>query len=203
MIRIGLTGSVGMGKSETAKMFAAEGVPVFDADAEVHRLYDRGGEAVPLLASAFPGVIVDGKVDRDLLAQKVLDDPAELSRLEEIVHPLVERARAGARDDAQASGAAMIVFDIPLLYEKDRTADVDVIVVVSAPEDIQRKRVLERPGMTTAKFDSILDRQTPDEEKKRRADFVVLTDKGLEAAREQVKEIIDKLTADAGVIDST
>lgn len=203
MIRIGLTGSVGMGKSETAKMFAAEGIPVFDADAEVHRLYDSGGEAVPLLAGAFPGVVADGKVDRELLAKKVLSDPAELSRLEQIVHPLVERARARVLEDAQADGAAMIVFDIPLLFEKERTTDVDVIVVVSAPEDIQRERVLERPGMNEAKLDSILKRQTPDHEKRRRADFVVFTDKGLEAARDQVKEIIDRLKADATVAGGT
>lgn len=196
MIRIGLTGSVGMGKSETAKMFAAEGIPVFDADAEVHRLYDVGGAAVPVINSAFPGVVVDGKVDRQRLANRVLNEPDELSRLEAIVHPLVERARANALRKAEADGASMILFDIPLLFEKDRISEVDVIIVVSAPEAVQRQRVLERPGMTVEKLQSILSRQTPDEEKRQRADFVIETDKGLDAARGQVKQIIDKLNND-------
>ena len=184
-----------MGKSETAKMFAAEGIPVFDADAEVHRLYDKGGTAVPLIDDAFPGVVVDGKVDRDLLSAKVLGDAEELRRLEQIVHPLVERARAAMLRNAEENGAGMIVFDIPLLFEKGRTGEVDVIVVVSAPEDVQRQRVLARPAMTEEKLKSILARQTPDKEKRQRADYVINTDQGLEAAREKVREIIRELAA--------
>ena len=185
---LGLTGSLGMGKSTTARFFAEAGVPVHDADAVVHRLYE--GEAVAAIAAAFPGTTTNGKVDRAKLAVRVLDDPDALRRLEAIVHPLVRAAEARFLGDARARGAPVVLLDIPLLLETASDQRVDAIVVVSAPGDTQRQRVLERPGMTQEKFDALLARQLPDSEKRRQADFVVDTSHGFKAARAQVKEIL-------------
>jgi dephospho-CoA kinase len=193
MIVLGLTGSVGMGKSATAKMFAEEGVPVFDADAAVHRLYE--GEAAPLVEAAFPGSTVDGRVDRERLSAQVVGRPDALERLEAIVHPLVRKARQDFLDKARAGGAKIAVVDIPLLFETGSHNEVDRIVVVSAPHDVQKSRVLERPGMTEEKFAAIHARQVPDAEKRRRADFVVDTSQGFDAARENVRAILRELLA--------
>lgn len=190
---IGLTGSIGMGKSETAKMFARLGIPVYDADAAVHRLYEKGGAAVPEIARAFPECVTAGAVDRAALAREVTKNKDALGRLEGIVHPLVAREQSKFLDDAAEKGAAMAVLDIPLLYETGGEARMDAVVVVSAPSDVQRTRVLERPGMTAEKLDHILSRQMPDAEKRARAHFVVETDKGLDHAFEQVKKIVDAL----------
>jgi dephospho-CoA kinase len=189
MIVLGLTGSVGMGKSTTARFFAEAGAPVHDADAVVHRLYES--EAVPAIEAAFPGVTVDGKVDRVKLAAQVLGNPAALQRLEAIVHPLVHEAERRLIEDAQARGEKVTVLDIPLLFETSGDQRVDAVVVVSAPPEVQRARVLERPGMTLEKLESILARQMPDAEKRARADFVVDTSQGFDAARAQVRAILD------------
>jgi dephospho-CoA kinase len=188
MFILGLTGSLGMGKSTTAGFFAEAGVPVHDADAVVHRLYE--GEAAAAIEAAFPGTTVAGKVDRARLAAQVLDQPQALARLEAIVHPLVQAAEARFLAEARARGARAVVLDIPLLLETAGDARVDAVVVVSAPPDTQRRRVLERPGMTPDKLDALLARQMTDREKRRHADFVVDTSHGFEAAREQVKEIL-------------
>ena len=188
MFVLGLTGSLGMGKSATAKMFAEEGIPVHDADAVVHRLYE--GEAVPLIEAAFPGTTAGGKVDRDRLASHVLDDGAAIKRLESIVHPLVAAARDRFLAEAERKGAAVAVLDIPLLFETGGDTRCDAVVVVSAPPDVQRSRSFERPGMTEQKFAAILAKQLPDEEKRARADFVVDTSKGFDAARTQVRDIL-------------
>lgn len=190
MITVGLTGSIGMGKSTTAAMFAAEGVPVYDADAEVHALYARGGAAVEPLEQAFPGVVVDGAVDRTLLSQRVVGKPEELKRLEAIVHPLVGISRVGFFEQAAAAGADVVILDIPLLFETGGDKRMDAVVVVSAPADVQRQRVLARPGMDEAKLDAILARQTPDAEKRARAHFVIDTGQGLDRARDQVREVL-------------
>ena len=191
MLVIGLTGSVGMGKSATAKMFAEAGVPVHDADATVHRLY--AGEAVPAIEQAFPGVTSDGKVDRDRLAQRVINDSTALRRLETLVHPLVRRDEERFLADARAHGAHFALLDIPLLYETGGDKRVDVVVVVSAPFEIQRARVLSRPGITEDRFNSVLAKQLPDEEKRRRADFVVDTSLGFDSAKAQVHGILQSL----------
>jgi dephospho-CoA kinase len=189
MFILGLTGSLGMGKSTTARFFAEEGVPVHDADAVVHRLYD--GEAAAAIEAAFPGTTVGGKVDRDKLAARVLGDAAALKRLEAIVHPLVQEAERRLLAEAQARGEKVAVLDIPLLFETGGQDRVDAVVVVSAPPEVQRSRALERPGMTVDKLDAILAKQMPDHEKQRRADFVVDTSRGFEAARAQVRAILD------------
>lgn len=191
MFVLGLTGSLGMGKSTTAKMFAEEGVPVHDADAVVHALYE--GAAVAPIESAFPGTTSDGKVDRDKLGQRVLGDPAALGRLESIVHPLVAKARDRFLAEAERGGARVVLLDIPLLYETGGDRRCDAVVVVSAPAEVQRQRAFERPEMTEAKFQAILAKQMPDSEKRRRADFVVDTSRGFDAAREQVREILGKV----------
>ena len=188
MFVLGLTGSLGMGKSTTARFFAEAGVPVHDADAAVHRLYE--GEAVAAIEAAFPGTTGDGKVDRTRLAARVLGDAAALKRLEAIVHPLVRKAEQQLLEEARARGEPVAVLDIPLLFETGGARRVDAVVVVTAPPDVQRARVLERPGMTMEKLDSILAKQIPDEEKRRRADFVVDTSQGFEAARAQVRAIL-------------
>ena len=193
MLLVGLTGSIGMGKSETTKMFARLGVPVYDADAAVHAIYEKGGAAVEPLRAEFPDAIVDDAVDRARLSKLVLDDKDALKKLEGIVHPLVGQTQLHFLKDAQASGAKIAVLDIPLLYETGGETRVDAVVVVSAPADVQRARVLERPGMTTEKFEQILAKQVPDADKRARADFVVETDKGLEHAFEQVKRITEDL----------
>lgn len=190
---IGLTGSIGMGKSTTAAMFAAAGAPVHDADAQVHALYDVGGAAVPLIAETFPEAVVDGRVDRAALSRAVVGDPEALRRLERIVHPLMGEARAAFFDEARKAGKDLVVVDVPLLFETGGEQNVDVVVVVSAPAEVQRQRVLERPGMTAEKLDAILARQIPDAEKRRRADYVIDTGQGLEHARAQVNEVIADL----------
>jgi dephospho-CoA kinase len=193
MITVGLTGSIGMGKSTTAEMFAAQGAPVYDADAEVRRLYAAGGAAVPRVEDAFPGVAVDGAIDRGLLGARVLGDPQALARLNSIVWPLMGAARAAFFARASEQGAPIVVLDIPLLFETGGEKNVDVTVVASAPAEMQRARVLARPGMTVEKFEAILAAQMPDAEKRRRADFVVDTALGLEAARHQVAAILADL----------
>lgn len=190
MIVIGLTGSIGMGKSTTAAMFEAAGVPVYDADAEVHKLYAPGGAAVAPIEAAFAGVVREGMVDRAALSSRVLGDPSALKRLETIVHPLVGATRAGFFEAAKAKGADMVVLDIPLLFETGGERGVDAVVVVSAPADVQRERVMARAGMTEDKLDAILAKQTPDADKRARAHFVVDTGQGMDSARAQVAEII-------------
>ena len=188
MFILGLTGSLGMGKSTTARFFAEEGVPVHDADAVVHRLYE--GEAAAAIEAAFPGTTADGKVDREELAARVLGDRVALKRLEAIVHPLVQQAEQRLLAEAEARGEKVAVLDIPLLFETGGEERVDAVVVVSAPPEVQRSRALERPGMTVDKLDAILAKQMPDEEKRRRADFVVDTSRGFEAARTEVRAIL-------------
>jgi dephospho-CoA kinase len=188
MLILGLTGSVGMGKSVTARFFAEAGVPVHDADAAVHRLYE--GPAVPAIEAAFPGTTTDGKVDRTKLSARVLGDGAALKRLEAIVHPLVQESERQLLADAERRGEKVVVLDIPLLFETGGDRRVDAVVVVSAPLEVQRARVLARPGMTVEKFEAILAKQMPDSEKRRRADFVVDTSRGFEAAREQVRAVL-------------
>jgi dephospho-CoA kinase len=189
MFVLGLTGSLGMGKSTTARFFAEEGVPVHDADAVVHRLYD--GEAAAAIEAVFPGTTTAGKVDREKLATRVLGDSGALKRLEEIVHPLVQAAERRLLAEADARGETVAVLDIPLLFETGGEERVDAVVVVSAPADVQRSRALERPGMTVDKLDAILAKQMPDAEKRRRADFVVDTSRGFAAARAEVRAILD------------
>jgi len=188
MMRIALTGSIGMGKSTVAKMFERAGVPVFDADATVHQLQSPGGGLVEKIGELFPGTVRSGTLDRDCLAQIVLSDPKKLSALEALVHPAVREAReAFVREHGQAPA---LIFEIPLLFETGGESDFDKVIVVSAPAEVQRTRVLRRPGMHEAKLDSILERQTPDEEKKRRADFVIDTAGDLSTTEAQVHEII-------------
>jgi dephospho-CoA kinase len=193
MITVGLTGSIGMGKSTTAAMFAAEGAPVYDADAEVHALYAKGGAAVGPVGEAFPGVVVDGAIDRTKLSYLVVGKPDEMKRLEAIVHPLVGASRVGFFQEAVAKGADIVILDIPLLFETGGEKRMDAVVVVSAPADVQRARVLARPGMDEAKLDAILARQMADAEKRARAHFVIDTGQGLDHAREQVREVLRKL----------
>jgi dephospho-CoA kinase len=189
MFILGLTGSLGMGKSTTARFFAEAGVPVHDADAEVHRLYE--GAAVPAIEAAFPGTTGGGKVDRNKLAARVLGDEAALKRLEAIVHPLVQEAERRLLAQAEARSEKVAVLDIPLLFETGGDRRVDAVVVVSAPPEVQHARVLERPGMTMQKLQALLAKQMPDAEKRRRADFVVDTSRGFPAARAEVRAILD------------
>jgi dephospho-CoA kinase len=190
---IGLTGSIGMGKSETAKMFAKLGIPVHDSDAAVARLYEVGGAAVPVIEEAFPGCVKDGKVDRVELRKRVVDNPEEYKRLNALVHPLVGAENQKFMAKAIADGADMVVQDVPLLFETGGHARMDAVVVVSAPSHIQRERVLARQGMSPELLDSILARQMSDEEKRAKAHFVVMTDKGLDHAFEQVQMIVAEL----------
>jgi dephospho-CoA kinase len=190
---IGLTGSIGMGKSTTAAMFREAGIPVYDADAAVHEAYDVGGIAVGPVGEAFPGVVKDGRVDREELRKRVLGNPDALKVLNGIVHPLIGKSRAKVFEDAQAAGADMIIMDVPLIFETGGEKNMDAVIVVSAPADVQRERVLAREGMTPERLDAILAQQVPDAEKRARADYVVDTGKGLEPAREQVKAIIAAL----------
>ncbi|MFC5345813.1 dephospho-CoA kinase [Brevundimonas staleyi] len=190
MILLGLTGSIGMGKSTTTAMFAEHGAVVWNADDAVHSLYAKGGAAVEPIGEAFPGVIVDGAVDRTRLAEALGRDDQAFKRLEAIVHPLVAAGRAADLEAARAKGVRLAVLDIPLLFETGGDKAVDAVVVVSADPETQRRRVLARPGMTVERFEAILARQTPDHEKRRRADFVIDTGRGLEAARARVAEIV-------------
>ena len=191
MFVLGLTGSLGMGKSTTAGFFAELCVPVHDADAAVHRLYKA--EAVPLIEAAFPGTTAHGEVDREKLAKRVLDDPAEVKKLEAIVHPLVRAAEEHFLAEAKRKSAKVAVLDIPLLFETGGDRRCDAVVVVSAPEEVRRTRIFERPGMTAQKFAAIAANQMPDAEKRKRADFVVDTSKGFDSAREQVREILARV----------
>jgi len=188
MVILGLTGSIGMGKSTTAGFFAEAGAPVHDADAAVHRLY--AGAAAAAIEAAFPGTTAGGKVDRAKLGEQVLKDPAALKRLEAIVHPLVRRDEERFLQAAEGAGAAVAVLNIPLLFETGGDKRCDAVVVVSAPPEMQRARVMERPGMTEEKFASLLGKQVPDAEKRRRADFVVDTSKDLDSTRAQVRAIL-------------
>jgi len=194
---VALTGSLAMGKSETARMFAELGCPVFDADLEVHRLYAAGGAAVPAVAALFPAALVDGAIDRARLSALLLADPAALPQLESIVHPLVRDAEARFIEAASAVEQPFVILDIPLLFETGRDSDMDRIVVVSAPAEIQRQRALARPGMTEAKLARLLARQTSDADKRARADFIVETGRGLEDAFDQVRRIVSRLREEA------
>ena len=191
MFILGLTGSLGMGKSTTAKFFAEEGVPVHDADAAVHRLYE--GEAVPLIEAAFPGTTTGGKVDREKLGKRVLGDEAAMKKLEAIVHPLVRAAEQRFLAEAERKGAKVAVLDIPLLFETGGERRCDAVVVVSAPADLQRARAFARPGMSEQKYHAILAHQTPDAEKRARADFIVDSGQGYEQARAQVRDILRRV----------
>jgi dephospho-CoA kinase len=192
---LGLTGSVGMGKSTTAQMFVSEGVPMFDADAAVHHLYS--GEAAPLIEREFPGTTSDGKVDRDKLSARVVGKQDALFRLEKLVHPLVGKLRAQFIQDAEKEGAKAVLLDIPLLFETGDPSKFHAVIVVSAPAEVQRARVLARPGMTGEKFEAMLNRQTPDSEKRAKADFVINTGEGLESARMQVKQVLAEVLSPA------
>lgn len=191
MFLLGLTGSIGMGKSTTSGFFRAAGIPVHDADASVHRLY--AGAAVGPIGEAFPGVVVDGVVDRTRLGAIVLKDGAAMKRLEAIVHPLVGTAERAFRDRMRAEGHPLAVLDIPLLLETGAERRVDAVAVISAPSAVQRARVLARPGMTEEKYAAILARQMPDEEKRMRAHFVIESGYGLEAAQRQVADLVRAL----------
>lgn len=197
MITLGLTGSIGMGKSTTAAMFREAGIPVYDADAAVAEIYLKGGAAVAPLEAAFPGVTRDGAVDREALRQRVLGDDEAMARLNSVVHPLLGKDRVAFFAKATADQADLVVLDIPLLFETGGERNMDAVVVVSAPADMQRERVLAREGMTPERLDAILSRQTPDAEKRARADYVIDTGKGLEAARDQVTAVIADIRARA------
>jgi dephospho-CoA kinase len=190
MLILGLTGSIGMGKSTTAKLFAEAGVPVYDADAAVHMLYE--GEAVPAIEAAFPGTTVDGKVDRNKLSARVVHDPAAIKQLEQIVHPMLGASRQKFLDDAERSGAPVAVVDVPLLFETGGEKRVDAVVVVTTTPELQRQRILARDNMTSEKLDAILARQLPDAEKRRRADFVVDTSDGLDPVRLRIRDILNE-----------
>jgi len=190
MLILGLTGSIGMGKSTTANLFAEAGVPVYDADAAVHRLYE--GDAVPAIEAAFPGTTVSGKVDRGKLSARVVHDPVAMKQLEEIVHPMLGASRQKFLADAGSSGTPFVVVDIPLLFETGGEKAVDVVIVVTTSPELQRERVLSRGTIDEAKLDAIIARQMPDAEKRKRADFVVDTSHGLEPVRAQIQDILAK-----------
>lgn len=189
MIVLGLTGSIGMGKSTTAGLFAEAGVPVYDADAAVHLLYE--GEAVPPIEAAFPGTTANGKVDRNELSARVVHDPSAMRRLEQIVHPMLGASRQKFLVEAERSGAPVAVVDVPLLFETGGEGRVDAVVVVTTSPEIQRERILARPNMTDEKLDAILARQMPDAEKRRRANFVVDTSHGLDPVRMRIRDILE------------
>lgn len=187
---IGLTGSIGMGKSTTARLIADAGIPVFDSDACVHALYAKGGKAVDPVEAAFPGVTIDGAIDRQKLSARLAEDPDGFRRLEAIVHPLVLEAREAFLHDAEKAGADMVVFDIPLLFETGSDQHVDHVLVVYAPDTERRARVLQRPGMTEARLDAIIARQLDDSTKLKRADYSIETSGGLDHARDQLQHIL-------------
>jgi dephospho-CoA kinase len=188
MLILGLTGSIGMGKSTTAKLFEEAGVPVYDADASVHKLYE--GEAAPAIEAAFPGTTADGKVDRKKLSARVVQDPAAIKQLEQIVHPMLGASRQKFFDDAEKSGAPVAVVDVPLLFETGGEKRVDAVVVVTTSPENQRERILARGTMTSEALEAILARQLPDAEKRKRADFVVDTSHGLDPVRAQIRDIL-------------
>jgi dephospho-CoA kinase len=191
MLILGLTGSIGMGKSTTAKLFVEAGVPVYDADAAVHKIYE--GDAAPAVEAAFPGTTVDGKVDRVRLSARVLNDPAAIKQLEQIVHPMLGASRKKFLDDAERSGAPVAVVDVPLLFETGGEKRVDAVVVVTTTPEVQRERILARDNMSNEKLDAILARQLPDAEKRKRADFVVDTSHGLDPVRAAIRDILAKI----------
>ena len=191
--RIGLTGSIGMGKTETARLFARLGVPVHDSDETVHALYDRGGAAVGPIAAAFPETVKDGRVDRTALAARVSGDEAAFRRLESVVHPLVRGAQQDFLKNAEKRGDMLVMLDIPLLFETGEDKNMDAVIVVSAPPAVQSNRVLARPGMTIEKLEAIRARQISDAEKRAKADFVIETDKGLGHAFDAAKRIVAEL----------
>lgn len=191
MLILGLTGSIGMGKSTTAKLFVEAGVPVYDADAAVHKIYE--GEAAPAIEAAFPGTTVDGKVDRVRLSAQVLHNPAAIKQLEQIVHPMLGASRKKFLDDAERSGAPVAVVDVPLLFETGGEKRVDAVVVVTTTPEAQRERILSRDNMTNEKLDAILARQLPDAEKRKRADFVVDTSHGLDPVRAAIRDILAEI----------
>ena len=197
MIILGLTGSIGMGKTTASNMFAEAGVPVYSADDAVHQLYS--GRAAPLIEAVFPGTVANGTVDREKLSAAVIGKPDALKKLESIVHPLVREEEEAFLREAEAQGSAIALVDIPLLFETGGEKRVDRIVVVSAPADIQRARVLARPGMTEEKLDAILARQTPDAEKRARADFVLDTSGSFDNLRQQITTVIQKLSGKPAV----
>ena len=197
MIVIGLTGSIAMGKTETARMFTRLGYPVFNADQIVHRLYSKGGKAVKVVAQAFPEALVGGAINRERLAARVMGKPQALKELEGIVHPLVHRQERAFLKAARAAGHQLAVLDIPLMFESRRLDDVDIVVVASAPAELQRARALGRPGMTIEKLNLMMERQVTDKDKRNRADFVVDTSRGLDDAFEQVRAVVDKLLREA------
>lgn len=199
MILLGLTGSIGMGKSTTTAMFADLGAVVWNADEAVHRLYASGGAAVEPVGAVFPGVVVNGAVDRTRLAEALGRDEAAFRRLEAVVHPLVAQGRAADLAAARAAGVKLAVLDIPLLFETGGDAHVDAVVVVTADPEIQAERVLARPGMTRERFEAILARQLPDAEKRARADFVIDTGRGLEAARAEVAAVVQTVLDSAWI----
>jgi dephospho-CoA kinase len=188
---LGLTGSIGMGKSTTAKLFAEAGVPVYDADATVHKVYE--GEAAPAIEAAFPGTTVGGRVDRKLLSAMVVNDPVAIKRLEQIVHPMLRTHHQTFLEEAERSGAAVAVVDVPLLFETDGDQRVDAVVVVTTSPETQRDRILQRGTMTSEAFDALLARQMPDSEKRKRADFVVDTSHGLDPVRARIRDILDQV----------
>jgi dephospho-CoA kinase len=190
MIILGLTGSIGMGKSTTAKLFTEAGVPVYDADATVHMVYE--GEAAPAIEAAFPGTTVDGKVDRAKLSAQVVHDAAAMKRLEGIVHPMLRAYHQKFLDEAEQSGAPVAVVDVPLLYETGGEKRVDAVVVVTTSPEVQRERILARDNMTAEKLDAILARQLPDAEKRKRADFIVDTSHGLDPVRARIRDILQE-----------
>lgn len=199
---VALTGSIGMGKSATARLFAEAGIPVFDSDACVHELYAPGGAAVEPVEDAFPGVVREGSIDRETLARRLREDETGFERLEAIVHPLVAASRNAFLEAADKAGQDMVLLDIPLLFETGGDALADIIVVVSAPDDVRRERVLQRPGMTPEKLDSIIARQIPDSIKRSKADYVIKTADGIDDARRQVDDVIRQIRAgDSGQAD--
>jgi dephospho-CoA kinase len=190
---VGLTGSLAMGKTQTARFFAEEGVPVFDADAAVHQLYAKGGRAVGPVAAIVPDALVKGGIDRERLAAALEKDATVLPRLEAAVHPLVREQEGAFIAEQQSRGAPVVVLDIPLLFESGRAGEFDAVIVVTASPETQRHRALARPGMTVEKLNRILARQMPDDQKRAAADFIIDTDHGFDRARSRVKEIVDKL----------
>jgi dephospho-CoA kinase len=193
VILLGLTGSIGMGKSTTAAVFREVGVPVYDADAAVHASYARGGACVGPVGEAFPGVVKDGAIDREALRQRVLGKPEELKRLNGVVHPIIGNLRRTFFAEAEAAGADLVVLDIPLLFEGGGERGMDAVAVVTAPPELQRERVLQREGMTEERLDAILSHQMPDVEKRARADFVIDTSQGLDPVRRQVAQILETM----------
>lgn len=204
MIKLGLTGSIGMGKSTTAAMFAARGVPVYDADAAVHQVYAPGGAAVQAVAEAFPNVLsAQGGIDRSKLRERAVGDAEAMKRLERIIHPIVSGLQASFLEKAASLGAKIVILDVPLLYETGGDRRVDYVVVVTAPQEVQRQRVLARGQLTPAQLNEILARQIPDEEKRKRADFVIDTGLGLEYAEAQVDAVLRTLSGDLGTVSSS